>query len=62
MDELLEGPQWPELFQAEEKEDLQAMFDIAELVAAYRDSATCGRPVNENVLERFVFEKMDEPY
>ena len=62
MDVLVEGLQLPELFEVEEKEGLQAMVDGADPVAECDDLATCSRPVNENVLERFLVERMNEPY
>ena len=38
------------------------MVDSADPVAECDDLATCSRPVNENVLERFLVERMNEPY
>ena len=42
--------------------DLRAMDNVADLVAGCDDFATCSCPANENVLELFVYEKMNEPY
>jgi len=63
VDVLVQGPQWLRLFEVEEKVgDLRAMDNVADLVAGCDDFATCSCPANENVLELFVYEKMNEPY
>jgi len=62
VDELIVDPRLLRLFGDEEQELLQAMDDNGGHAAVWGGFATYCDPVNENVLERFDCERMNEPY
>jgi len=62
VDEPREDPQSPVLSGVEVPEVLQALDHMIVPVVGIEDAATCVRPANENVQERFEYKLMNEPY
>ena len=62
MDEPLEDPQSQVLSGVEVPEILQVLDHMIVPVVGFEDAATCVRPANENVQERFDYKLMNEPY
>ena len=62
MDEPREDPQSPVLSGVEVPEVLQVLDHMIVPVVGVEDAATCVRPANESVQERFEHKLMNEPY
>ena len=62
MDELREDPQSQVLSGVEVPEVLRVLDHMTVPVVGFEDAATCVRPANENVQERFDYKLMNEPY
>ena len=62
MDEPRGDPQSPVLSGVEVPEVLQVLDHMIVPVVGPEDAATCVRPANESVQERFEHELMNEPY
>ena len=62
MDEPIEDPQSQGLSGVEVQGLPQVLDHMIVHVVGIEDSATCVRPANENVQERFDYKLMNEPY